>query len=493
MYKREILTLQIGGAGNRIGHAFYEQIASEHGIELSQTGHPRLNPGNDLLMNVGVFFDENRHGAYTPRSICCDCDISDLSESLDLYRLKNVYPRQNIIGGRESSANCYARAFHVEGLPVANQAISTLRREVEKCDSIQGLRMLHSIAGGSGSGLTGLLLRSAKDIVGEKCLVYSACIVPSPTSSETVLSIYNSVLSLSDLIEFAHMVLPYDNQAIHKQILEAATMGYSANNRYIAECLSGITSSLRFPGLINADLRKIHSNCVLYKNAHFLTSSFAKDMKTVYDHTAHVTRHESSTVSYHHSDEGTCNMSTFLAYRGASINASEVHDAIEKILRFNDGKFPKWNPNSVSASICSQPPPKNGSRSLGLTCVGNNTAIHQFFDRITTLFNAQFKAKSHIYLYEESGIHQDELTEALEVVRSVSGIYRECSRETETRSRDPIMNDHERGIINEISQCIVYTCLSLVSFFTLRYRYESFLQENRYLWRTGSFCSRGRG
>ena len=37
----------------------------------------------------------------------------------------------------------------------------------------------------------------------------------------------------------------------------------------------GITSCLRFPGILDADLRKMQTNLVPFKNAHFLTSSFA--------------------------------------------------------------------------------------------------------------------------------------------------------------------------------------------------------------------------
>ena len=36
-----------------------------------------------------------------------------------------------------------------------------------------------------------------------------------------------------------------------------------------------MTCSLRFPGQLDADLRKIHSNLIPFKNAHFLITGFA--------------------------------------------------------------------------------------------------------------------------------------------------------------------------------------------------------------------------
>ena len=43
----------------------------------------------------------------------------------------------------------------------------------------------------------------------------------------------------------------------------------------VARCMSGITSCLRYTGPLNADLRKLQTNLVPFKNAHFLISGLA--------------------------------------------------------------------------------------------------------------------------------------------------------------------------------------------------------------------------
>lgn len=50
---------------------------------------------------------------------------------------------------------------------------------------------------------------------------------------------------------------------------------YSELNGLIANVMSGITCSLRFPGQLNADLRKLAVNLVPFPRLHFFTASYA--------------------------------------------------------------------------------------------------------------------------------------------------------------------------------------------------------------------------
>ena len=87
-----------------------------------------------------------------------------------------------------------------------------------------------------------------------------------------------------------------------------------------------------------------------------------------------------------------------------------------------DPYYPDWIPNSVCASISKGP-----SRSSLLTVL-NLTSMHEFLDRIIFSFKKQFKAKSHLYIFEENGLHAEELWEALNLVQYVSDQYKEYAR-----------------------------------------------------------------
>jgi tubulin beta len=54
---REIITLSVGQCGNQIGYKFWEQIASEHGLNTS-TG--QFEGDSDLQAErLNVYFNEN--------------------------------------------------------------------------------------------------------------------------------------------------------------------------------------------------------------------------------------------------------------------------------------------------------------------------------------------------------------------------------------------------------------------------------------------------
>ena len=412
MHNRQVVTFQIGGCGIAVGNSFWDQILSEHGLELTKAG---ITLSETLSAkrpsDVSIFFDESRSGFYSPRTVCCDLAPHTRSEKFDHVDFLNLCDKRSLIFSNEGSGNCYAQAFHIEGLPVAQSSMSRFRRIIEACDSLQGVRFIHSLSGGTGSGLTGLLLRSVYDHLnaGSKCLLYSACVTPSSNTADNCLSTYNTLLGLQDLIEYAHMIFPYDNDAVLRQSTR------SSPNPFISECLSGITASMRFPGLVNADLRKIYSNSVLFKNMHFLVTAFSKNMKSVKELTQNVLESKSTTMSCDILAQREKFLATFMAYRGACIPMSRVHESIQSL-----------GLDTVSASICSQPVRTDtGYLPAALTCVHNTTAIAQFFDSIARSFDAQYASRSHTYLYEQNGLHASEFENARNIVRSVSDLYKE--------------------------------------------------------------------
>lgn len=419
MHNRQVVTFQIGGTGGEVGGAFWSQIVSEHGLEYSRIGLRVCGESSDSLLGVSVFFDESRNGVYKPRTVYCDLSNSSIhSPAINSFPI-SCYDNKSVVVSNDGSGNCYAQAFHCEGLPVAGHSIEAFRKTLESCDSLQGVRFIHSLSGGTGSGLGGLLMRSVHDYLdtGSKCLLYSACVVPSHRTSDNCLSTYNTLLGLQDLLEYTHMVFPYDIDAVHGQSKDPYP--------FIAECLSGLTASMRFPGLVNADLRKIYSNSVVFKNMHFLVTSFSKNEKTVGQLAHQVMESGTSTMSCDIRAEDERVLSSFMAFRGKSIPMSLVHDAIGSV-RLYKNIYSNWNPNCVSASICSQPVKTNtGCLAAALTCVHNTTAISQFLDCVTASFDRKFASRSHVYLYEENGLHVNEFEQARNLVRSVSDLYKE--------------------------------------------------------------------
>ena len=180
--------------------------------------------------------------------------------------------------------------------------------------------------------------------------------------------------------------------------------------------------SSRFSGALTADLRKIHANLVPFKNCHFLVSSIVNgDHLSVADMTWKGINPGNHSLSV---TRGNRYLTTLLAYKGTSIEPSEVDD-VSVMLQKNgsemDPFYPDWIPNSVCASIS-----QGTSRSL--LSVFNTTAAHEFLDRTIANFIKQFKSKSNLHAFEENGVHSEEMLEALNLVEYVSQQYKEYAR-----------------------------------------------------------------
>ena len=117
---------------------------------------------------------------------------------------------------------------------------------------------------------------------------FTASVFPS-SSDDVNTSPYNSLLASTKLIEHADCVLPIDNEALIRMIAsftdeeEEAKLNakqkkkkaYADMNSIIANLLSNLTCSMRFPGSLNVDMNEITMNLVPYPRMHFLLSSIS--------------------------------------------------------------------------------------------------------------------------------------------------------------------------------------------------------------------------
>jgi tubulin gamma len=81
-------------------------------------------------------------------------------------------------------------------------------READGSDSLEGFMMLHSIAGGTGSGLGSYLLEALNDRYPKK-LIQTYSVFPNTVTTDVVVQPYNSILSLKRLTENADSVVGF--------------------------------------------------------------------------------------------------------------------------------------------------------------------------------------------------------------------------------------------------------------------------------------------
>ncbi|CAF3867674.1 unnamed protein product [Rotaria magnacalcarata] len=107
----EIITVQVGQAGNCIGERFWKLACEEHGIDSCGSYHGE----SDLqLERINVYFNEIRNQRYVPRSVFVDLDQMSINKIRN-STYKNLFNPELLINGKMSASNNFAKGFFTEG------------------------------------------------------------------------------------------------------------------------------------------------------------------------------------------------------------------------------------------------------------------------------------------------------------------------------------------------------------------------------------------
>ena len=290
---------------------------------------------------------------------------------------------------------------------------------MEDCDCLQGFQICHSIGGGTGSGMGTLLVSKLREEYPDRMMV-SYPIFPSPKVSDVVVEPYNATLSIHQLVENADEVMVIDNEALYDicyNTLKLETPTFGDLNNLVSQVMAGVTCSLRFPGQLNSDLRKLGVNLVPFPRLHFFQIGFApltaKSTEgyrklSVQDLTAQMF---SSSNMMAAADPRNGRYLTACANFRGPVSTKDVEDEMLKVQNKNSAYFVEWIPNNIKSSVCNVPA-KNPSTPISATFIGNTTAIQDVFRRIAEQFSAMFRRKAFLHWYTGEGMDELDFTEA---------------------------------------------------------------------------------
>eukprot|EP00922_Rhytidocystis_sp_ex-Travisia-forbesii_P025914 GHVS01038004.1.p1 GENE.GHVS01038004.1~~GHVS01038004.1.p1 ORF type:complete len:233 (-),score=28.97 GHVS01038004.1:316-1014(-) len=149
----------------------------------------------------------------------------------------------------------------------STKMICWIRRTVEQCDSLQSFFLIHSLGGGTGSGLGTYALELLEDNYPEVFRFVTA-VFPS-ADDDVITSPYNSCLAISKLRAHASCVFPVANDALMNACRQKCNTqvarkknAFDDMNEIVANLLINLTSSMRFEGSLNVDLNEITTNLV---------------------------------------------------------------------------------------------------------------------------------------------------------------------------------------------------------------------------------------
>ena len=89
-------------------------------------------------------------------------------ESIKTGRYKDLFDKDNLIHGKESTAYNYQKGYFTAGNEILDPVLETLRMLSENCSSLQGFMITHSFGGGTGSGFTSRLMEKLSVEYGKK-------------------------------------------------------------------------------------------------------------------------------------------------------------------------------------------------------------------------------------------------------------------------------------------------------------------------------------
>jgi len=450
---REIIHVQVGQCGNQVGCAFWSAIVAEHCLDAQgKFNSDAINDEDgdgipDELENIDVYFrgttQEKLEAKWVPRAVLVDLEPGTM-DVIKASAIGPLFKSDNMCFGNNGAGNNWAKGHYTEGAELVEEVLDKIRQEIEQCDAPQGFQLFHSLGGGTGSGMGTLLLLKIRDGYPDR-ITSTYSVYPSPKVSDTVVEPYNAVLSSHQLLENSDETFVIDNEALYNinhNILKNDQPTYSELNGLVAQATCGITASLRFPGKLNGDLRKLGVNLVPFPRLHFFLVSQAPLFKKGTQSKMKINVQELTTQAYSarnfysnvKPDDGKYLASSFV-FRGA-MTTQEVDQNIEKLQTQQGDDFVEWIPNNVKTSVVVTPP---RDTKMSATFVANTTALKGIFQRLATQFGAMYRRKAFLHWYKGEGMDEMEFQEADKNVRDLiteyqdkqDAVYEEDSEEEE--------------------------------------------------------------
>ncbi|KAK6027520.1 tubulin/FtsZ family protein, partial [Ostertagia ostertagi] len=430
---------------------FWEVISDEHGIQPdgSYKGESDLQ-----LERINVYYNEANGGKYVPRAVLVDLEPGTM-DSVRSGPFGALFRPDNFVFGQSGAGNNWAKGHYTEGAELVDSVLDVVRKEAEGCDCLQGFQLTHSLGGGTGSGMGTLLIAKIREEYPDR-IMSSFSVVPSPK-----VSVRQSMNKVEFPIPWLSLTMPhfrFTNWLRTRTKLSALTTKslyehFASANAFkltnptygdlnhlavltsfsVSVTMSGVTTCLRFPGQLNADLRKLAVNMVPFPRLHFFMPGFAPlSAKGAQAYRALTVSELTQQMFDAKNMMAACDprhgryLTVAAMFRGR-MSMREVDDQMMSVQNKNSSYFVEWIPNNVKTAVCDIPP--RGLK-MAATFVGNSTAIQELFKRISEQFTAMFRRKAFLHWYTGEGMDEMEFTEAESNMNDLVSEYQQYQEAT---------------------------------------------------------------
>ena len=397
----EVVQVQVGQTGNRLGSAFFKQICAEHGLDSA--GKPS-DPSPERSYGIHKYFQETSKATFQPRSLLVDLEPSTLDQirgSAEGY----LYSADQYLFDQAGTGNLFTGGYLGEGAELAERVLEALRKQTEACECLQAVQFTHSIGGGTGSGLTSLLLTRIHEEYYDSILC-TYTVAPSSAVSDIVTEPYNAVLSLHHMTDLLNMCMLFDNEALCGLLsrhFSLASPTYKEINHYIATAITRITSPIRFAGPLNSNYRKLGVNIIPYPRRNLLSVSTTPTTLTVPQAVA-FTFDSANSMSFPPTQDYVI-VDLAAIFRG-DVSPVEADTALAAHMSArNQCMCQRWFRDLISSSISRFP-------QFSLTLLLNSAAVCELLERLVGQFNKLMRRKAYLHRYLAEGMEEAEFMEA---------------------------------------------------------------------------------
>ncbi|CAH0559629.1 unnamed protein product [Brassicogethes aeneus] len=436
---RECISIHIGQAGCQIGNSCWELYCLEHGIRPD--GRIPDDKYDAADQSFSTFFTETGSGKHVPRALFIDLEPTVIDEvRTGTYR--QLFHPEQLITGKEDAANNYARGHYTLGNEKLDIILERVRILADQCSGLQGFLIFHSFGGGTGSGLTSLLMEFLARDYGKKSKLEFA-VYPAPQVSNAIVEPYNAVLNTHATLEFSDCAFMVDNEAIYdicKTNLNVTRPSFTNLNRVISQIVSSITASLRFDGALNVDLTEFQTNLVPYPRIHFPLATYAP---IICEAKTHHEQHSVADITNACFDPANqlvkCDprngkyMACCMLYRG-DVVPKDINSAISAIKNKRDIRFVDWCPTGFKVGINYQPltvvPGGDMARVPRSVCMlSNTTAIVDAWRNLNYKYDLMFAKRAFVHWFVGEGMEEGEFMEARDDLAALEQDYIEVSED----------------------------------------------------------------
>ncbi|KAL5529456.1 TUB4 [Sanghuangporus baumii] len=431
---REIVTVQLGQCGNQMGSVYWQRLCAEHGINNEGILEEWATEGGD---RKDVFFYQADDEHYIPRAILVDLEPRVINNILaspyhSLYNPENIYISKD--GG--GAGNIWAQGYSA-GERIYEDVMEMVDREAEGSDSLEGFMLMHSIAGGTGSGLGSYMLERLNDKFPKK-LIQTYSVFPNANEGDVVVQPYNSLLTLKRLTNHADSVVVLDNGALARLCadrLRVQTPSFDQTNQLASTVIAASTQTLRYPGYMNNDLVGIIASLIPTPRCHFLMTSYtpftsdqidkAKPIRrtTVLDVMRRLLQPKNRMVSTTPSKTA-CYISILNIIQG-EVDPTDVHQSLLRIRERQLATFIPWGPASIQVALTRKSPYVTTSHRVSGLMLANHTSIASLFKRMLDQYDRLRKRNAFLDQYKKESIFQNDLSEFDESRATVDELLKE--------------------------------------------------------------------